>query len=952
MIVARPKKKKKDKDGRYRWFKIIMYSIFAAMIIKLLYIQVYKHNDYVDKANATSTKFVAEKAPRGIIYDQDGKVLATNEQKFTITYTSTEESNKVIYSTIDKVLNILGQNGEKFQDDFILKVDNDIYLGYESKTSSGQKDEDLRFKKDRGFDEDVKKKLFGNDYGDLSNEQEEEVDEELLKISPREVFYELVKDYNLINLIDPEPSDEKKEQYKKMTGEELTNLLLEKYDYTKLRNYMLVKDAIKIQGFKGSKSVTLAKNISKDTAVIIMQMLNDIPGIDVPTEPTRIYPYGTLASSVIGYLSSIDSGSADKYKLRGYDVSTDLIGVSGIEAAVEDQLKGVKGGATVKVNSKGRTTEELFKLQSYPGNNVHLTIDADIQYAAEEALKDTMTSLQKMYADGRVYSTANRGAAVAVEVNTGRILASVSYPNYDPNEFTSGLSMELNNKYFNPDYEAYAKYLINSKNINKTVDQLFPMNSDGVRTDPYDLYPRNFYNYATQGLIPPGSTFKPLTAVAGLEEGVITPSETIRDDGTFDEHKDVFGGAFAPKCWNAGGHGSINLSTALEVSCNYYFYEVGYRLYKAGGSNIQALDKLSSYAYKFGLGVDPKGEQRASTGIEIEENFGQVYNFKSFKDVNINSSKYYLRDFLEAGNYNGIYAFIPFDYSDNETDNQDVQKAKKSLKGKITTRLQQVGTDESALGNTEFAKSIISDIKTIMEKSDKYKSNVEAYEKDRSVKVDIDNQAKTIANAISRFVITDTASAITTPAEEVFASIGQSINSFTPMQLAQYISTLANGGTRYKLHYVDKITDSNGKVIQESKPEVLDSIDMKESTRLAIVEGMKRVNNDEDGTATNTWDGFPIKTAGKTGTADFREDQDELGRAPFATYVSFAPAENPQIAVVTVVYDGGHGGYVAGVTRAIYEAYFKEDLLKLDPSYPSKSASYQKYVMNSPKAVK
>jgi penicillin-binding protein 2 len=279
-----------------------------------------------------------------------------------------------------------------------------------------------------------------------------------------------------------------------------------------------------MESFKGYKSVTLARSIKQKSAFTIMQKLNDLPGINIKLEPTRNYPYNELASSVIGYLSPINSINEDKYELRGYDSSTDLIGVSGIESAFEDELKGVKGGTTVKVNSQGRTTEELFQLQSYPGNNVYLTIDKNIQYAAEKSLIDSMEKLRNASNDPE--KGANRGAAVAVDVKTGRILASVSYPSFNPNKFVTagGLTDEETKKYFSPDLEGFGKDYIESRGLSKSLDELFPKDKeDGVRTDPYDLYPKAFYNYATLGLLPSGSTFKPLTAIAGLQEGVIGP---------------------------------------------------------------------------------------------------------------------------------------------------------------------------------------------------------------------------------------------------------------------------------------------------------------------------------------------------------------------------------------------------------------------------------------------
>lgn len=955
MIVSREKKKKKP--SRYTILLVIMSLIFTIIVVRLVYIQIYKYEDYQDQANTTSTKFIAEKAPRGIIYDKNGNILARNKQTYAMTYTSTDASDEAFYKTVDELLKILSQNGEKIQDDLILKLNenNEPYLDYKSTTISGKEAEEIRFKRDRGLNEAIERELYEDDIEDLKEHQIAKINEELLKISPKEIFYNLVKSYDLIKLVDPKPTKEKIKEYKAMTGEEITEILTQVYSYNQLRNYIVIKDAIKMQSFKGYKSVTLASNISKDTYLIIAQKHNDLLGINVPLEPTRDYPYGVLASSALGYISSIDQSNKDKYELRGYDASTDLIGVSGIESAFEDQLKGVKGGTTVKVNSKGDVTETLFQLESYPGSNVQLTIDKNIQWAAEHALYDTMQTVQKTTDGNHTFTGANRGAVVAVNVNTGEILASVSYPNYDPNKFAvSGqLTKEETQQYFSPDLDKFGTALIASKNLTKTLDELFPI-VDGVRTDPSDLYPRFFYNYATQGLVQPGSTFKPMTALAGIESGAIQADTIIVDRGKFTEHSDVFGTAFGPECWiyadSHGTHGAIDVKKALEVSCNYYFYEVAYRMYKQAGSNNEALDSIAKYAWKFGLGTNPNGKQKASTGIEIEENFGQVYNFQSFKNKSIVYSKFELRDYLEAGNYKDTTYFVPFDYSDSEDDSEKLKEAKTALKVKITARFNQIGIGDEKSDTDSYKKTILDDVKKIIDLSPKYKENVKSYENSGKGTVNIDKQAEIVAGVISKFVTSDKRSEILSPAQEIYAAIGQSINAFTPMQLAQYVSTLANGGTRYALHYVDKITNPEGEVLKEYAPEVLDKTEISEAALQAVKEGMKKVNNDEDGTATTAWNGFPsfIETAGKTGTADFSDKQYEVGRAPFATYVSFAPADKPEIAVVTVVYDGGHGGYVAPVARAVYEAYFKDRILQNDPAYASKSESFKKYVEGAP----
>jgi penicillin-binding protein 2 len=952
MIVNKPTNKKKKRISRYTVLCIIMGIIFAVIILKLLYIQVFNYQEYKEKADVTSTRFVSDKAPRGKIYDEKGNILATNTQTYTLTYTKTDDADKHFYETMKELFKILDENNETIQDTLPLKIDdnNNIYFEYTTSDKESQNAEELRFKKDRGLNDTLKNTMF-KDVEELSDEQNTKLDEALLKLTPEDAFYALVRSYNLIELVDPNyNTKDKSKMYSKMSDKELTDVILNQgYSLKDIRKFMVIKDAIKMQSFKGYRSATIAGNIKRDTSLIVRQKLNDFPGIDVSLAPIRYYPYNNLASSVLGYVSSINDSQKEQYELKGYDVSSDLIGKSGIESAFEEQLKGVKGGTTVKVNSQGRVTQELFKLESYPGNDVHLTIDRDVQYAAEQGLADGIANIRNNVTDenGNRFLNATRGALVAVEVKTGRILSLVSYPNFNPNLFTvpGQLTPEENKQYFNPDLESFGQGLIQKLGLNKTIDDLFPK-KDGYRTDQYDLYPRPFYNYATMSLIPPGSTFKPLTAVAGIESGAINPDTVINDTGKFNIHPETFGKSFAPGGIEAAS-GPTTLTRAIQESINYYFYETAYRMYIQDGSNIGALDSIAKYAWQFGLGVDPNSKEKASTGIEIGENYGQTYNFKSWKDNSIAYDKFNLVDFLENGNYNGI-TFIPFDIRVNDYDNDEVKKSKQAIKDKVTDSLNKVGVDDaSIMSHDQFAKYIKDDIKNIMQYSDVYKSRVAEYEASGK-KANLDTQASIIAEEIAQFTINDKPGEIKSPAQLVYASIGQGMNNFTPLQLVSYISTLANGGTRYKLHLVDKITDNDGNVVQEFKPEVLNSVSISKEAQEAVRKGMTAVNNEEGGTGRTAFLGFPIETAGKTGTADFATDQREKGRSPYATYVSYAPANDPEIAVVAVVFDGGHGSNIASAVRAVYEAYFKDKLLQMDPNYASKSPSFQKYVVDNP----
>lgn len=965
MIINRPKKKKKI--SRYGVLNIIMIALFTTFIAKLVYLQIYKHEDYKERADISSTRLISENAPRGKIYDSEGNVLATNIQTYTLTYTKPNDENENFYDTMNKVFDILSENGEKYEDDLMLKIDSNgkFYFDFKTDDKDTKKIVEIRFKRDRGLNEEVEKNLFEEEKkSDLTDEEIEKVNNELLKISAEETFYKLVKTYSLQEIINPVPVQEEgesnkaynarldayNEKYDEMSGKEILDELLTKYSIQDVRKYMVIKDAIKMQSFKGYRAVTIASNIKKDTAFIVYQKLNDLPGIDVSIEPIRFYPYNSLASGVIGYLSSIDSSKEENYELRGYDVSSDLIGVAGIEAALEDQLKGTKGGTTVKVNSKGRVTEELFKLDSYPGNNVHLTIDKDTQYAAEQAMKDTMERIKS------IAPNATRGAVVAIEVKTGRIIAMVSYPGYDPNVFSipGMLTDELSQQYFSPDIESYAKEFIQRTGATGGIDYLFPINEEtGKREDKFDTYPKPFFNYATQGLLPAGSTFKPLTAIAGLMENVVTTDEVMQDNtGTWSK-EDLPG--MVLKNFQGTANGATDLRKALQVSSNYYFYELGYRLYKnsggnVNGGNINALDTLAKYAWKFGLGVEPskQNSKTMSTGIQIEESFGQVYNFESWKNQIVNTPMYEIVDALKAGNYYS-YSFVPLNIEDSDNDPDNLKEAKTALKNYMKDTLAKVGTDEEVSDNTKYAESLVPYIKKVMELSDEFKASVVETSKRRTV--NIDEEAGVISDAIAYYIISNAGLQIKTPGQLVSSAIGQGMNNFTPVQIANYVATLANGGTRLKLTLVDKITSPTGEVLQQFEPEVVDQLDIPEEYLQAVKEGMYRVNTSpSNGTAYDCFGKFPINVAGKTGTADFSTDENYKiqGRLAYGNYISFAPMEDPEIAIFSTIYDGFRGSEGATIHKAIYEAYFKEKLLELDPSYASKSESFRKYVLESP----
>jgi penicillin-binding protein 2 len=924
---------KKVEINRYALLFCITITLFTAILLRLFYLQIVSAEEYKELANNQAVRQISEWAPRGEILDRKGRILATNLQSYTLVFMETEESNKFFFPTFEKVFNVL-KGSDKIIDDFELKVE-PIRFEFRGQEAEAKKFYELRFKKDRGYDEKVKRKLYPNRRGKLSKEENMLLEEELLKITPDEIFIDLAIGYKLYKLLDLDPYEENS-LLKTCSKEEIASLLLQKYSAEELRKYILIKDTMKMQSFSGYKPVTIATNIDRSTAFMFEQMKHELPGIDIILQPIRYYPYNELGACFLGYISRINGDKKEKYAERGYDIDSDYIGASGLESAFEDRLKGSKGSTTVRVNKHGRKTEELFKLDSHPGQNIMLSIDKDLQLVAERALKDVMTDLQINHIHEKdTVDTANatRGAAVVLDVKNGSVLAMASNPTFDPNLFAvpGRLTPELYSQYFSPDLAKFGEKYIKDRKLDRkkiTVERLFPVDTSikgcKLRKDYFDLYPKPFYNYATCALVPPGSTFKAMTAIAGLEEKIINQYTKIYDAQVFDEHGEdtkTYGGA----CWiwneYRGSHGSIDLKTALEVSCNYYFFEVGYRLFKSGG-----LDNLAKYAWKFGLGTDPSSKTKPSTGIEIYENFGQVYNQQSRRNIGALNALDGLERILSAGIYypgsGGKVYYKPLNVQYNVEDNDQLKKAKKALKDTLIKNIKSDSTyTKMNLQYIDLKKELKTLLRNVIDSlpdSEKRSYTVE----------DISGMAE----AISIYITYDVKTTIATPGNIYDASIGQGINVFTPLQLANFISTFVNGGNRFKIHLVDKFLDHDNKIVEEIKPEIVEKINLNPRTITTVKEGMRKVTG-ENGTAAKAFINFPIQTGGKTGSATYRSDQEDIGRTSYGVYLGFAPYDKPEIAVCVVIFDGGHGGYVAPVARAIYETYFRDTLKRDYPNF-------------------
>ena len=883
------KMEKHKKFTRYTAVIILMIAILSIIGAKLFYLQVLKGQYYKDTAKARSYKAITVEAPRGIMTDKNGIKLATEVLGYNLTYTDTTKTSTQVFSTLQKVFKILDENGEIQTDSFPLKI---APYRFEFNSSDPKVIQimQLRFLKDRGFQDTILKAKFKNKKeADLSSSETTELNNVLLKLTPDQVYTALLNQYSVIKGISSLHIQESPDV---------------------IRRYLIVKDGIKMNGFSGYKAVSIATNIKKNTAFIFDQLLSRLPGINIDNQPMRQYPYGQLGSSVLGYISKISPTDQAKYAAKGYDTSSDYVGTSGIEAAMESNLKGVNGGKEVQVDNQGRVKDELYSKEPTPGNNVQLTIDANLQYATESALNSEMKTLQsKGTVNGLNVSNATRGAAVAIDIHTGAILALASLPGFNPNDFSTsqGLTEAQSKKYFNQDYDKMAKAQSKPQSL---IDYMFPIDTSikgntTIRKDTFDYYPKYLYNYATMSLIPSGSTFKPMTAIAGLQSGVINANYTYVDQGQFD-----IGGGVIDSFLTDGALGVVNVVSAIEKSSNPFFMNVGGLLRAKFGDGI-----LAKYAWKFGLGADPN-KANPGTGIEISENFGQVYNPVSQKNLSASQYLSNIEQDLTSGVSDTGVKFPKIDLSEKDGDNDIVYNGKKlsDIKSEIKTDI------KNSVKNGTFSKTNYQDLfKQLIATDPNYKGKNFTAANLQAVIDDVNSQALQKGHSSLSF-----------PYNMYIASIGQGMDNFTPIQMANYIATIANGGTRYKLHLVDNIKNSNGKLISQTKPEVLDKADMSAETRNLVMQGMNSVTGaggNTDGTAAAALGNFPIPTGGKTGTAQFNTStiQNLVGRGDYGWYVGYAPAANPQIAIAIVIFDGGYGSDAANVAKGMYEGYFKND---------------------------
>lgn len=667
---------------RYNLTTVLVYLIGIVLIVQLFNLQVVHGEEYRASSNARLTRESDIEAARGNIEDRNESILATTKTGYSVELYKTKIKDEELNNVALKIANLLESNEDTYINNFPI-------------------DSELKFT--------------------LSSEDSIKAWKKKYKIS------ENASELDCINAF--------KEKYK--------------------INVDNVKDALKIiairyeittNGYSSTKSIKIAENISKTSAIQFNEQNSSFPGINVVEEPIRVYTSGSLAAHILGYIGKLDQDTLKEKINDGYRIN-DYIGKVGIEYVLEKYLKGKTGKKQVDMSVDGTVIEEYVQEEAVSGNTVILTIDSEIQEKMEEAIEDEIEQLKN---EGK---QTDCGAAVLMNVKNGEILAMCSYPTFKPEYFTGKLDPDI------------------WEDIQKN---------------------KKLFNNAVQSANAPGSTYKMVVATAALEEGVTTENEYINDRG-------VYPYGHNPVCWYYTsyhrGHGNVNIKTALQKSCNYFFYEMGRRL---------GADKIAEYARYYGLG--------AKTGVEL------------------------------TGEATGTIAC-----------SEEAQKQ----------------------GEQWY------------------------------------------------------------PSYDLSAAIGQIYNRYSPIQMARYVSIIANGGNYVTPTLIKEVRDSDGNRIPKEEirnytnellgvsTEQNSDLKISDKTLDTVKAGMRLVTS-SGGTAYAAFKNFDKSVAGKTGSAQAKSK--EKGEYANGWFVGFTPYQDSEVAVVVFLEDGSSNSHAAKVARKILEAYYNSDI--------------------------
>ncbi|MDR3305312.1 MAG: hypothetical protein LBS85_04675 [Clostridiales Family XIII bacterium] len=881
---------------------LIFFSLLLALLgLRLFQIIGVEGDRWSAEATENTVRQILTDAPRGEIFDRNGVLLAGNRLVYTVNFSRNDMTAAQTNESAAKLIAILEKHGETWTDNFPIRISEDggYYYTYDTELALWLEQQQIpaEYTAEQAFDE-IRRRYNIEEGLDRFDAQRELMDKHGVYppiVVASEIEYKeqwskkkFLESFGITDAhTDARTAFEAIKKWFGVTDAEMAAKIL------------AVRYELSTSGFMRYMPSKVASNIKQETVVEIEENLHNLSGASVLTEWVRYYPEGEAASHIIGYMGRISDEDKEAYvEELGYRPS-DMIGLYGIEKSQEDILHGTYGSKTVQIDKYGTIIQTIGEeVKAKKGEDIALTIDINL----EKQVKDDLLRGIEAVSTGSVYESrfgnvsmskranCDVAAAAILDVKTGEPLALVNSDEFDPNLFAEGISLA--------DWNA--------------------LQGENPR-DP--LSPRPLYNWATSAAVQPGSTFKPMVAISALESG-LSPTQLLYDAHSVKVGDHVF------SC--LGSHGSVNLYTAMQVSCNFYFYDVATgRDWSRGGTDIGykdniSIDKITDYAKQFGLGIE--------SDIEIEETVVGAPT----AEKKLAGTEALLRNYL-IGQCEYIFT-------------------------------------EAALKNKEKVLESISEIAGWAEENPSV-----ADLKERMLKLGVkEDEVQAVAENCKYSYYNF---AQWSDGDALNIAIGQGENAFTPLQMAQYMATLGNGGTKNSLSLI-KATESQGEVARApGTPANITNPENLVNVRTA----MGRVVS---GGTLGSFRSLPVTTIGKTGTAEragrinppdevaymqehlgvinpalnwddvaaemyrlmeefptiydspnnavrravlnlsgrsFNSDRLDMFKGTydnFAWVVALAPAEDPQIAVAVLLVQGGTSLNAAPVAREIIGDYF------------------------------
>ena len=828
-------------NWRYIAFVVILVAMFGYLASGLVRLQLMNSEEYAEKAESVKNKTIVIRGSRGNITDADSVILATDEKVYNITFykdaSTTSKSDYLRYTkSIVETIEIIERNGGELAFDYVIERDEE----------TGE----WVFNFGTGVSESVlqtrESQWRSNNYVTAKSFPTAELCLQRLK-----------RKYRIAQ------NEEDIASYKEIEGENYQDVII--LDEETMLKVMAVYSEMQMNLFN-SLPIPIAKDVKYETVIEVETRSMTLPGMSVEVGTRRVYPRHTLAAQIIGYVGKIPS--RDKWlelQAQGYSYN-DVIGRDGIEHSMESWLSQntdrKQGSRVVERDNFSTVVRELSYTPPEDGDNVKLTIKSAYQQTAERAiasnveqirdkqeelmvdsewLEQNRTDLAKRNWEKYPLELAEHGVMVVLDMED-RVLAMANFPTYDLNAIVAGGA------------EARA-ILADDRNL--------------------------MLNYAIGSRATPGSIFKMVSGFGVLAEGELQPDEIYSDMGyytRFNEDK-----ATAPKCWISEGQRSKHyyqtIVDAIQNSCNYFFYEMGYRLGET---------RLYRYASLFGLtsttGIDLPGEVRSVVGsqntlYDPTKAVGERYQDTSTPIIVYNALKSHFRE--QGAKRGKVYD----DERLNICAKRLMDMAVNTAQTNWVAQMRIILMEELGMTKTEvYLSEVIQDAYIYL------------------------NDIKWGGQ------------------QTILTAIGQSVTTITPVAAARYVAAIANGGKVYNVSIIDSVISPDGEILSQREPTLVNTLDDPNNYMALIREGMKGVT-DDTGTARKYFDGYTNvqnNIAAKTGTAQVTSIDLENN----AWFVAFAPYDDPEIAICVFVPHGYSGGMASIAARDFVQWYLNQTELR------------------------